>query len=244
LGLSACFRFDVSRKMPGRLIAATNEMSHAGLIVPLLELRRLVISAFMAKSNVREKLIEAGLDNLHRRGFNGCGVQQITETAGVPKGSFYNHFESKEALGAAVLDHYWRERAGSTLRILAELDVRPIERLRRYFAAMAAKMERRGYVGGCLIGNLGAELSDQSELARDGLNVIFARWTEAIESCIRDGQRRHEIRPDFDAPVLASFLINAWEGAILRAKVAKNGAPLDEFSEVVFRKLLLPPSTP
>ena len=198
----------------------------------------------MAKSNVREKLIEAGLENLHRCGFNGCGVQQITETAGVPKGSFYNHFESKEALGAAVVEHYWRERAGSTLPILAETGVPPVDRLRRYFAAMAAKMEKRGYVGGCLIGNLGAELSDHSELVRDGLNVIFAGWTEAVEACIRDGQRAHEIRADFDAAVLASFLINAWEGAILRAKVAKNGAPFDEFNEVVFRKLLFPPSTP
>jgi len=106
------------------------------------------------------------------------------------------------------------------------------------------KWKKRGYVGGCLIGNLGAELSDHSELVRDGLNVIFAGWTEAVEACIRDGQRAHEIRADFDAAVLASFLINAWEGAILRAKVAKNGAPFDEFNEVVFRKLLFPPSTP
>ena len=57
----------------------------------------------MAKANVRERLLDAGLETLHRCGFNGCGVQEIAETAGVPKGSFYNHFESKEALGAAVL---------------------------------------------------------------------------------------------------------------------------------------------
>lgn len=64
----------------------------------------------MAKPNVRERLLDAGVEAFHRRGFNGCGVQEITEAAGVPKGSFYNHFASKEALGAAVLDRYWQQR--------------------------------------------------------------------------------------------------------------------------------------
>ena len=192
----------------------------------------------MAKANVRERLLDAGLETLHRRGFNGCGVQEITEAAGVPKGSFYNHFESKEALGAAVLDRYWQQRADTSLRILDDAKVRSRERLRSYFAAMAAKMAKRGYTGGCLIGNLGAELSDQSKLVSDRLAAVFAGWTEAVETCIRDGQREGEIPADYDASVLASFLINAWEGAVLRAKVEKNGIPFEEFDQVVFEKLL------
>ena len=196
----------------------------------------------MAKANVRERLLDAGLETLHRRGFNGCGVQEITEAAGVPKGSFYNHFESKEALGAAVLDRYWQQRADTSLRILDDAKVRPRERLRSYFAAMAAKMAKRGYTGGCLIGNLGAELSDQSKLVSDRLAAVFAGWTEAVETCIRDGQREGEIPADCDASVLASFLINAWEGAVLRAKVEKNGIPFEEFNQVVFGRLLAPAS--
>lgn len=192
----------------------------------------------MAKASVRERLVEAGLETVHRRGFNGCGVQEITDKAGVPKGSFYNHFESKEALGAAVVERYWQQRAGSVLRLLEEAEVRPRERLRRYFAAMAANMVKRSYTGGCLIGNLGTELSDQSELVRGGLATVFAGWTEAVEACIREGQREGELRADCDAAVLASFLINAWEGAVLRAKVAKNRAPFEEFNQIVFGKLL------
>src|SRR5712691_10777291 len=192
----------------------------------------------MPKANVRERLIDAGLDTLHRRGFNGCGVQEITNNAGVPKWSFYNHFESKEALGAAVVERYWQQRAGSVLRLLEDSDVRPCERLCRYFAAMAANMAKRGYTGGCLIGNLGMELSDQSELVRDGLATVFVGWTEAVEACVREGQREGQLRVDCDATMLASFLINAWEGAVLRAKVVKNGAPFEEFNQIVFGKLL------
>jgi AcrR family transcriptional regulator len=60
----------------------------------------------MARPNVRQKIVDAGLKILIERGFNGSGVQDITDAAGVPKGSFYNHFESKEALGAEVLKRY------------------------------------------------------------------------------------------------------------------------------------------
>jgi TetR/AcrR family transcriptional repressor of nem operon len=110
--------------------------------------------------------------------------------------------------------------------------------LRRYFSALAAKMGKRAYTCGCLIGNLGAELSDQSELIRVGVETAFAGWVEALELCIQEGQSAGEICADFDAAALASFLINAWEGAILRAKVVKNSAPLEEFDQIVFGKLL------
>src|ERR1700720_1759501 len=198
----------------------------------------------MVKANVRERLLDAGLETLHRRGFNGCGVQEITEAAGVPKGSFYNHFESKEALGAAVVDRYWQQRADASLQILDDAKLRPRDRLRRYFAALAANMAKRGYTGGCLIGNLGAELSDHSKLVCERLAAVFAEWTEAVETCIRQAQQEGDVRADCDAGVLAAFLINAWEGAVLRAKVDKNAVPFEEFDEVVFGKLLASASNP
>src|ERR1700730_5112896 len=195
------------------------------------------------RPNVREKLLDAGVEIFHRCGFNGCGVQEITDAAGVPKGSFYNHFASKEALGAAVLDRYWQQRASATLGILEDSEVRPRGRPPRHFAAMAANMAKRGYTGGCLIGNLGAELSDHSKLACERLAAVFAGWTGAVETCIRQAQQQGGIRADCNAGVLAAVRINAWEGALLRATAAKNAAPFEEFDEVVFGNCLLQPPT-
>jgi TetR/AcrR family transcriptional repressor of nem operon len=109
---------------------------------------------------------------------------------------------------------------------------------------MAANMAQRGYNGGCLIGNLGAELSDHSKLVCERLTAVFAGWTAAVETCIRQAQQEGGIRADCDAGVLAAFLINAWEGAVLRAKVDKNAVPFEEFDEVVFGKLLTSASNP
>lgn len=74
----------------------------------------------------------AGLEALHSQGFNGCGVQDVTDAAKVPTRSFYNHFESTEALGAAALDRY-RQIPQRAARELSEESVPPIERLRSYF---------------------------------------------------------------------------------------------------------------
>ena len=56
---------------------------------------------------VRENLLSAGLALFHAQGFNAVGIKEITDTAGVPKGSFYSYYGSKNAFAAAVLGRYW-----------------------------------------------------------------------------------------------------------------------------------------
>ena len=192
----------------------------------------------MAKPSVRERLLNAAVEAVRQRGYNACGVQDITDAAGVPKGSFYNHFDSKEALGAAIVEQYWQRGACSSLRVLSDESLPPIERLRRYFGTLAANMADCDYKSGCLIGNLSAELADQSRLVCDRLSAIYAGWTRSIETCLREAQDAGEIRADRDPAVLAGFLLNAWEGAMLRAKVDKDGAAYRQFQEIVFGVLL------
>src|SRR5260221_4499973 len=98
--------------------------------------------------DVRERLLEAGVATFHRLGFNGCSVQDITEAAGGPKGSFYNHFESKEALGAAVLEHFWHDGACDPLQILREPRRAPRERLRANFEQTHAVLAALHYTFG------------------------------------------------------------------------------------------------
>jgi TetR/AcrR family transcriptional regulator, transcriptional repressor for nem operon len=190
----------------------------------------------MPKPNVRNKLLTAGLETMHRLGFNGCSVQDITQAADVPKGSFYNHFESKEALGAEILDLYW-QKAAVSLQILNDEALPPIERLKRYFDALA-ELTSLSYERGCLLGNFSAELSDQSSLVRERLSSLLASWTHSLARCVRDAQIAGEIRADLDASDLAAFFVNTWEGAVLRAKVDRDGRSLAQFSTVMFSAIL------
>ena len=189
----------------------------------------------MPRPNVREQLIEAGLQTLHLHGFNGCGVQEIADAAGVPKGSFYNHFESKEALAVQALERFWQNGA-SRRALLSDKSLDPVERLRRHFQALSDAVVRHNFQRGCLIGNFSLELSAQREI-RDRLAAIYAAWTRSIESCVREAEKAGRVQPRLPAAAIATFLVNAWEGAVLRSKVEQDKSPLDQFERVVFASI-------
>jgi TetR/AcrR family transcriptional repressor of nem operon len=193
----------------------------------------------MPKPNVRDQLLKAGLDIMHQFGFNGCSVQDITQAADVPKGSFYNHFESKEAFGAEVLGLYWQNMARVSLQILSDRSLSPIARLERFFTELAKELAALKYERGCLFGNLGAELSERSRIVQERLSALFASWTQVLENCVREAQIAGEIRADLDASILAAFLVNAWEGAVLRSKIDRDEKSLEQFNVVVFSTLLV-----
>jgi TetR/AcrR family transcriptional repressor of nem operon len=188
----------------------------------------------VSKSPTRARLLDAGIQIFSKAGFNGCSVQNITEAAGVPKGSFYNHFDSKEALAAAALAHYWDEAAGRTLDVLDDLTQPPSARLRRYFGLAAAEMAQQSFTCGCLLGSMAAEQSDHNPLIAAQLSAIFDDWSRRVGHCLRQAQAAGEIRAGSDPDALATFILNAWEGALQRARIEKSDAPLRHFIEMLF----------
>jgi TetR/AcrR family transcriptional repressor of nem operon len=187
---------------------------------------------------VRRRLLAAGLDLVHAQGFAASGVKDITDAAGVPKGSFYAYFPSKEAFAAAVLDHYW---SGIEARLMPILETEGLaqERITRFFHALADEHEAGDFLLGCLVGNMSLELSGSSEPVRAELVRILDGWGEALTACVRAGQTRSGgIRVDLDAAELASMLIESWEGAALRGKVTRSREPYDRFETVTIPALL------
>ena len=186
----------------------------------------------MSRPSLRDQIIDAAVATLHRQGFNGSSVQDITEAAHAPKGSFYNHFESKEELAVAALERYW-ERVEASLALLDSNHLPPRERLARYFAALNEAARKNGFRTGCMIGNLSAEMAGQSPRMRNELARLLARWTKGIESCVIEAQADGSMRRDLDSRDAALFLINAWEGAMLRSKADRNSDALSAFDHVV-----------
>jgi TetR/AcrR family transcriptional repressor of nem operon len=191
----------------------------------------------MPMPSLRDQLLTAGLETLHRRGFNATSVQDITDAAGAPKGSFYNHFESKEALALEALERYL-ENARPRRAILADARLPPLRRLRRYFERNVEAAVDAGLEPGCLLGNFGNELSSQSTPIRKRVDQAFSVWTDAVAAVIGRAQQEGAIESRLPPKALAEFVIQSWEGALLRAKVAKSRAPLDLFLKLTFSKIL------
>lgn len=191
----------------------------------------------MAKANVAHKILEAGLEALYQKGFNATSVQDITQAAGVPKGSFYNHFESKEALGVEVVNVY-ASRMAELLAPLGNRKLSPSQRLLESFKQIDQSLEKGHYLGGCMLGNFAAEMSDHSEPIRQQVDKALNAWCSAIADTIKEGQDKGKFQSDVSSEVLAVFLLGAWEGAVLRARVMQNRAPIDAFFKVSFAKIL------
>jgi TetR/AcrR family transcriptional repressor of nem operon len=189
----------------------------------------------MAKANVREKIVQAGVDQFHRAGFNGSSVEDITVLASVPKGSFYNHFKSKEDLALEVINRYV-ERAPHAL--LADTAVPPVARLKRYFAALSKAFVDSGYKKGCLLGNFSSELADHSTAVRHRLETAFDEWLKLIAGVIKEAQAAGEVDPKLKPEQLAGVLLSAFEGSLLRARAANDPTALKEFTAVAFSRLI------
>ncbi|MCX4174525.1 MULTISPECIES: TetR/AcrR family transcriptional regulator [Paraburkholderia] len=188
-------------------------------------------------SKVREKIVSAALECFHELGFSACSVQDIVDRAGVPKGSFYNYFKAKELLAVEALDIY---TAGSRRELLSDISVAPVGRLRSHFEFLASRYAGFGYAKGCLIGNLAAECSDNMPLVRQALAESLTRWANTVAATIRAGQSDGSIVPGLDVDTTARFMINSWEGAVVRMKIAVNREPLDDFFAVIFPLLTRP----
>ncbi|WP_255991628.1 TetR/AcrR family transcriptional regulator [Chitinolyticbacter albus] len=191
----------------------------------------------MAKQSLKEPILQAGLRVMFRKGYVGAGVRDITVEAGAPLGSFSNHFTSKEAFAAEVLDRYFDYVKGLVHEALDDASLPPRDRLRRYLDLITDKLAADGCTRGCLIGDFSLEAPGHSELLRERLAAIFIEWRDLFARCIADAQAAGEIATTFAPEELAEFLLASWQGAILRMKVERSTAALERFKRVAFATL-------
>ncbi|MGV9934774.1 TetR/AcrR family transcriptional regulator [Streptomyces olivaceoviridis] len=184
-------------------------------------------------SDAREKILAAAQSLIELRGYSALGVAEICKAAGVPKGSFYYFFESKEALALAVLDEHWEAQRGDWARVLRG-GGEPLARLRRLFeeteAGLRAGQQSCGTVSGCMFGNLTLELSNQTEPIRERLQQIFEAQVEMVEKVVAEARERGEATVG-DAREAARSIVAQLEGQVLFAKLYNDTRHLDALWE-------------
>lgn len=192
----------------------------------------------MTTNDTRNLIIQTGADLIGTKGFGATGINGILTAAGVPKGSFYHYFSSKNDFGLAIIDTFAEEYDAKLEKILNDTDRSCVDRLRAYFDTGFDNMTSCDYTRGCLIGNLGQELAGQNEMFRVRLEKVFSGWEKRFERCIAEAQTAGDISTGIAPPDAASFLLSGWEGAILRSKVVKSTEPMERFVRVFFTQCL------
>ncbi|MCE9673605.1 TetR/AcrR family transcriptional regulator [Myxococcus stipitatus] len=189
-----------------------------------------------ASTDVRQHILDAAHPLLSSRGFTAVGLAEILAVAGVPKGSFYHYFGSKEAFGEAVLEDYF---TGYLARMDALL-ARPgtaARRLLGYFDDWRESQLDDTARGRCLVVKLGAEVCDLSESMRAALERGTRGTIERLARCLEAGGADGSWPVIPDAQEVAASLYQSWLGAGLLARIQRDRAPLD--SAMAGTRLLL-----
>ena len=192
----------------------------------------------MKRIHSKDDIVQAGLELILSKGFTATGVEAILKQANVPKGSFYNFFSSKEEFGLAIIDRYVVERGEELRPIFSDESLPPLERVKKSFEILIAKFEVNDCSKGCLMGNLGQEMSDQFEKVRQRLEHSLQGWTKLLSRLLLQAQKEKSIPADLDPEMLAENLIASFQGALLRAKVKKSPEPLKNFIYLYFDRFL------
>jgi TetR/AcrR family transcriptional repressor of nem operon len=192
----------------------------------------------MSRISNRDKIVASGLKVVLERGYVGASVRDIVEAAGVPQGSFTNHFASKEAFSLEILDLYFannRVVIGETLR---NDDLPPLKRLRAYFDASITAIRNHDPKNGCLVGNFAAEASDHSEIIRKRVSEIYAELREAVAYCLKAAVKTGELPKSFKISEVANFIVTGLQGAWLVSKVERDLTFAENFKKTLFSTVL------
>jgi len=182
-------------------------------------------------SDARARVLEAACALIGRRGYTALGVAEICATAGVPKGSFYYFFDSKQALTLSVIDEHWGVQRGQWERTLRG-EGEPLERLRHLFDATVAQQQKAqeatGSVTGCLLANLALELSVQDEGARRRLQEVFDEQIDLVLELIVAAVRAGSVAESSASRATARSIVAQMEGLVLFAKLSNDPAVLTD----------------
>jgi TetR/AcrR family transcriptional repressor of nem operon len=180
------------------------------------------------KQTNRESLLSQGVSLLMQQGYHGTGLKEILDAVQIPKGSFYNYFGSKENFAAEVIQHYINPFIDQLSDHLKNPDRDALSAIQRYFDELITELEKADFKGGCLLGNLMGEIGDTSELCQKSLQSAVHRYRDLLQAGLLKAQQEGTVRTDKSAEDMADLLVNLWQGALLRMKIERSIAPLEQ----------------
>jgi TetR/AcrR family transcriptional repressor of nem operon len=178
-------------------------------------------------SDVRANIIATGQRIMAGKGYSAVGLNEILATAGVPKGSFYHYFGSKDAFGEALLEAYFEDYLAEIDRTMHQPGLTMAQRLMNYWQLWQNSQSFEDCQGKCLAVKLGAEVSDLSEPMRRVMDRGTAGIVRRLAAAIEEGVAEGSLTIDSDPTSVAQSLYQLWLGASVMVKIVRNTQPFD-----------------
>lgn len=186
------------------------------------------------KEDTKQKLIKAGAEIMHLKGFNNTGLKEVLDRTGIPKGSFYNFFRSKEDFGLQIIDYYVGLFLDIFAQFLSDQKHPPLERIRLLFAWLMAYFKSADYTLGCPLGNFAQEMGDINPAFQAKLKSAFDAMADLFAAVLREARRSKALPGTLDVRETSRFIVSSWEGAVMLMKVTKSTEPLEAHARFIF----------
>lgn len=180
-------------------------------------------------NDTRRRLLHAGVEVLTEAGYSSIGIETILKREGIPKGSFYHYFDSKEAFGKAVIESYNQFFKKKLAKHLQSDEHKPLSGFHAFVADAMSGIEKYKFRRGCLIGNLGQELSTLPTSFGDQLTDVFTQWSYLLAEYLKAEQDKGNVDSSIDCTYHSKLFWIGWEGAILHTKLQKDVEPIRMF---------------
>jgi TetR/AcrR family transcriptional repressor of nem operon len=191
----------------------------------------------MRKKHNKEDILDAGIEILRTKGYNRTGIDDILRASNIPKGSFYNFFNTKEDYGIQVLRRYTDVQFEHINKFFKDESLSALDRLKNFYKwAIQGNIDEECKKG-CLIGNITQEMGGQSDSLSFTADESLKKIVGLIINCIEEGQRQEEIRNDYNATELGNFVHNSFYGALMRSKAGRDSSHFDIFWKMIFEYL-------
>lgn len=191
------------------------------------------------KTMKKNEIIRKSIHVIFEKGYNGTGVKDLTDAAGIPKGSLYNYFENKEDYLKEALYLYYNEMSAKQFNILANKSLAPLDRIKNFYATMIEDFEDECNCRfGCFVGNITQEMGGVSKVIRGVTNEIHTEIVQKMKINLAEAVEKGDLPQDKDVDALAEFMVSSWQGALLRIKASHDKKIVDNFYKILVEVLL------
>ncbi len=188
--------------------------------------------------NTRATILRAGHDAITEKSYHGVGLKEILDRAGVPKGSFYHNFKSKEDFAAQLVDVSTDDFVQYLRASLTDKGKEPVDRILNFFSEKREYYIANNLVCDCAIAKIAMELCSHSEMVRGAIKYSYDACTAVLAQCIREAQAAGEIGSKKDADMLANLIFCGFQGVNIRVQINKDIQCFDDYVDMVLYTIL------
>lgn len=191
------------------------------------------------RQTTREQLLRTGVEAVLEGGWASTGIDKVLKSAGVPKGSFYYYFSSKDEFGFQLIDTYQAFYLKRLERCFGEASTETLAgQLEMFLSESVRGMQRYSWRRGCLVGALGQELGGLHPEFRKRLLAAMTEWEDVLSAALKRAQARKEVAASIDTERAARAFWASWEGAVLQARLSRSAGPLKIAVEDFARQMI------